>query len=131
MEKNSTHDEQNEDVMDCTKEGADPTAIFALQKHLFSNDNLSDNILETGKDLKAHLRSASLNINGLTQQKLSILLTYIKKKKIDVLTLQDTRLDDSGSSVIAMLIRQHFNNCNIQIRIASVPAAIKRADRVG
>ena len=75
----STSDEQITDIMDCRKEGEDPTAIFALQEHLFNHVNLSDNILETGTELKAHLRSASLNINRLTQQKLPILLTYIKK----------------------------------------------------
>jgi hypothetical protein len=30
-----------------------------------------------------------------------------------------------------MLFRKHVEICNIQIRVASVPSAIKRADRVG
>ena len=83
-------------------EDADPTAIFALQKQLFNSDG-QDNILETGTSLQAHLRTASLNINGLTQQKLPIILTYIKKKKVDILTLQDTRLDDKDSQLLATL----------------------------
>jgi exonuclease III len=109
----------------------DPTAIYALQEQIFNPADHNDSTLQTGIDLKAHLRTASLNINGLTQQKLPLILTYIKKKKVDILTLQDTRLDDKDSQLIAMLIRKHFENCNIQIRVASVPSAIKRADRVG
>jgi exonuclease III len=109
----------------------DPTAIFALQEQLFTSESYTDNILETGVTMKAHIRSASLNINGLTQQKLPIILTYIKKKKIDVLTLQDTRLDERDSQLIATLIRKHYQYCNVQTRIAPVPSAIKRADRVG
>ena len=105
--------------------GEDPTAIFALQEQLFNSVYHPDNILQTGRDLKAHLRTASLNVNGLTQQKVPIILTYIKKKKVDILTLQDTRLDDKDSQLTATLIRKHFENCNIQIRIASVPSAIK------
>jgi hypothetical protein len=112
-------------------EACDPSAIFALQEQLFNSVDHPDNILQTGSELKAHLRTASLKVNGFSQQKLPIILTYIKKKKVDILTIQDTRLDDKDSQLIAMLIRKHFENCNIQTQIASVPSDIKRADRVG
>jgi len=88
----------------------DPTAIYVLQEQPFNSTNQNDNILETGANIKAHLRTASLNVNGLTQQKLPILLTYIKKKKVDIITLQDTRLDDKDSPLIAMLMQKHFHN---------------------
>jgi len=55
----------------------DPSAIFALQEQHFNTTDHSDNILETGINIKAHLRTISLNINGLAQQKLPIILTYI------------------------------------------------------
>jgi len=51
----------------------DPTEIYALQ--FFNPSEHNDNTLETGIDLTAHLRTASLNINGITQQKLPIILT--------------------------------------------------------
>jgi len=47
----------------------------------------------------------------------------VLKEKVDIITLQDTRLDDKDSQLIAMLIRNHFDNCNIQIRIA--PAQLR------
>jgi len=68
--------------------GEDPTAIYALQAQIFNSADHTDNILQTGNDLKVHLRTASLNVNGLLQQKLPIILTYIKKKKVDILTIQ-------------------------------------------
>jgi len=100
-------------------------------KNLFNSPDHIDNTLLTGLNLKAHLRTASVNINGLTQQKLPIILTYIKKRKVHILTLQDTRLDDKESQLTATLIWKHFENCNIQVRVAPVPSAIKTADRVG
>jgi len=56
-----------------------PTAIYALQAQIFNSADHTDNILQTGRNLKSHLRPASLNVNGLSQQKLPIILTYIKK----------------------------------------------------
>jgi len=41
-----------------------------------------------------------MNINGLSKHKLPVLLTYIEKKNIDVLSLQDTRLDKIDSKLI-------------------------------
>jgi len=43
---------------------------------------------------ECHIRVATMNINGLSKHELPVLLTYIKKKNIDVLSLQDTRLDE-------------------------------------
>jgi exonuclease III len=108
----------------------DPSGVFTLQDQLFQS-TLPDPELVADYKLDANIRIATLNINGLSQQKLPAILTYIKMKKIDVLALQDTRLDDKDSQMIALLIRKHFNNVNIQTRIAPVPTAITRAQRVG
>ena len=40
-------------------------------------------------------------------------------------------MDERDSQLIATLIRKHYSNCNVQTRIAPVPSAMKRADRVG
>jgi len=122
--------EQAVEDIEPTVTGKNPSAIYALQEQLFNSSNHNDNTLETGINLKVHLRTASLNINDLSQQKLPIILTYFKNK-VEIVTLQDTRLDDRDSQLIVTLIRKHFDNCNVQIRVASVPSAIKRADRVG
>jgi len=87
-----------------TVEEEDPIAIFSLQERLFNSSDHTDSILETRINLKAHIRTASLNINCLTERNLPIILTYIKKKKVDVITLQDTRLVDKDSQLIAMPI---------------------------
>ena len=50
-----------------------------------------------------------MNINGLSKHKLPVLLTYIEKKNIDVLGLQDTRLDEKDSKFISTLIKRHYN----------------------
>ena len=62
--------------------------------------------------LETQIRIATLNINDLTQQKLPI------------------RLDEKDSQFIAMLIRKHVDNANVQTYIAPVHAAMKRARRV-
>jgi len=62
-------------------EASDSTAIYALQEQLFNSVDHNDNSLQTAKDLKAHLTTASLNINGLNQQKfLSYWITSGRKK---------------------------------------------------
>jgi len=80
---------------------------------------------------ECRIRVATININGLSKHKLPVLLTYIEKKNIDVLSLQDTRLDEKDSKFISTLIKRHYNGTNIQVRLAPVPTAVKRADRVG
>ena len=87
-----------------TVAGADPSAIYALQERFFYSTDHNDSTLEAGTSLKAHLRSASLNINGLIQQKLPIILTYIKKIYFDIKTIQDSWQHDKDSQLIAKLI---------------------------
>ena len=109
----------------------DPTAVFALQEQLFSYWSEATMELSMNDGREGHLRTATLNINGLSQQKLPVMLLFIKEMKIDILSLQDTRLDENESRMYSKRIRTFFGGTNIQVRIAPVPEAMKRADRVG
>jgi len=62
------------------------------------NDNLNTFSTE-GK--REQIRISSLNIDGLTDVRLGLLLSYMDLKKLDVLALQDTRLSQSESNRLA------------------------------
>ena len=111
----------------------DVDTIRALQEQLFHSESSNNTTVKVSSATahECHIRIATMNINGLSKHKLPVLLTYIEKKNIDVLCLQDTRLDEKDSKFISTLIKRHYNGTNIQVRIAPVPTAVKRADRVG
>ena len=70
--------------------------------------------------LNGHIRIASLNIDGLGQHKLPLLLLYMEHKQIDILCLQDTRLNEKESRLIAHLVRLRYEHINIQVRFSEI-----------
>ena len=89
------------------------------------------NTLDSGSPKDSHLRVATFNINGLDSSKLPILLTYITVKNIDVLVLQDTRLNKMESKTMSALIRSHYNHEHIQVRSAPVTSPHTAEHKVG
>ena len=71
-------------------------------------------------NLSGHIRIASLNIDGLGQHKLPIILLYMEQRHIDILCLQDTRLNEKESRLIAHLVRLRYEHINIQVRFSEV-----------
>jgi len=70
-------------------------------------DQINDNFNTLTTDGKhGQIRIRSLNINGLTDVKLGLLLNYMDLKKLDILALQDTRLSQSESNRLASMIRR-------------------------
>ena len=89
------------------------------------------NTLDSGSSMGSHLRVATFNINGLESSKLPILLTYITVKNIDVMVIQDTRLNKQESKIMSALIRSHYNHEHIQVRSAPVTSPHPAEHKVG
>ena len=89
------------------------------------------NTLDTGSSKPGQLRIATFNVNGLDSTKLPILLTYITVKNMDVMVLQDTRLNKPDSKLMSALIRSHYGHEHIQVRYAPVTAIQPGEHRVG
>ena len=89
------------------------------------------NTLDTGSSKDSHLRVATFNVNGLESSKLPIILTYITVKNIDVMVLQDTRLNKQESKTMSALIRSHYNHEHIQVRSAPVTSPHPAEHKVG
>ena len=104
---------------------------FDIRDHFIPENEDKTNTVDERTGVDGHIRIATLNVNGLTQMKLPLILIYLATKQIDVLMLQDTRLDDKGSRLITKLIKQHYEHMNIQVRFAAVSEAINQKDRVG
>jgi len=101
-----------------TDETDEQTAVLALQKHLFSYWTAATMEISKNDRREGHHRTATLNANGINRRKMQVLLLFIKEMKIDILSLQDTRLDENESKLYSTRISRFFGRTDIQVRIA-------------
>ena len=96
--------EQNIDIppLPSSDSDFDPTNYLAT----LLGDMALNKLNTVSTDLpEGQIRICSLNVNGLSDVKLGLLLTYMELMKIDVLALQDTRLTITESNRMGADIR--------------------------
>jgi exonuclease III len=121
------HNIQHDQLLSTTRSRRENSTTRSSSNHLqvvkdmiFQSTTDTSNQLFLHPNLSGHLRIASLNIDGLSQHKLPILLLYMEQQHIDILCLQDTRLSEKESRLMAHLVRLRYEHINIQVRFSEV-----------